>query len=59
LGIKSPEAVKACSLAYRKWLVWLLRDGSAQQLVFTEYLHSLVLLENDRCVAGWAHQIAK
>jgi transposase len=45
LGIKPPEGVKAWSGPYRKWLGGLKWDRAAQQLVFTEYLHSLEEIE--------------
>jgi transposase len=45
LGIRPPEGVKAWSQPYRKWLGGLAWDRAAQQLAFTEYLHSLEEIE--------------
>src|SRR5579863_8934923 len=45
LGITAPADVRAWSARYRQWLNSLRFDDAAQQLVFTEYRHSLEELD--------------
>jgi transposase len=45
LGITAPAGIRAWSTRYRQWLDNLRFDRAAQQLVFTEYRHSLEELD--------------
>lgn len=45
LGISAPAGIRAWSTRYRQWLDNLRFDNATQQLVFTEYRHSLEELD--------------